>query len=109
MRINGLPTVNAQDILYDHNQHPSLLPAISTHHSTQVSGQGIFITHLRTSTKSNNQIDLSLQTNILALLASWRVKTEGSSILVDWNVHEQIERRGSELWCFETYTKDVSI
>lgn len=60
------------------------------------------MTYLRTSTKSNNQVHLSLQADILPFLTSWRFKRDSEEVIMDGDIHEEVEWGGCELRRFET-------
>jgi len=96
MSINRLPTVDLQNILSQ------------TQLSKITSSRSAIETHLRTSTKRNHQVHLCLQTYILPLFTSRRLKRQCCTIIMNRNIHEQIQRRRRELQGFDPYFSLIS-
>jgi len=88
MSINRLPTIDLQNILI---QVSLLIPRM------------LHDTHLRTSTKCNHQIHFRFKGNILSLLTCWCLKGQSSVIIMNWDIHKQIQRRRRELRGFDAY------
>lgn len=95
MSINRLPTVDIQNILVPRSASTIFL---KPHRKT----------YLRTSTQRDNHIYLGSQAYILSRFASWSFEAQRCTVLVNGDVHEEIQRRGRELRCVDTYSPILS-